>query len=119
MSTSIGRSEGYLLIDHSNSPGIPEALARKWAAQGTVVKPGTGKLEAGSYTCVHCQVIVVKNPRRTRPREVCRKCMAVVCDRASCVLECQPFDVLVEKVTSGKALQVDPTTNLLLPTGAR
>lgn len=119
MSTSIGRSEGWLMIDHSNSPGIPEDLARKWAAQGTIVKPGSSVLEAGSYTCVHCQVIVVKNKHRTRPREICRKCMAVVCDRASCVLECQPFEVLVEKVTSGKTLAVDPSTNLLLPAGAR
>lgn len=116
---SIARSEGWLMIDHSNSPGIPEDLARQWAAQGTVVRPGTGKLEAASYTCPHCNSIVVKNPRRTRPREICRKCMAVVCDRASCVLECQPFEVLIERVSSGKVLHVDPSTNLLLPAGAR
>lgn len=117
--TSLGRQQGYLLVDHSNSPGIPEDLARKWAAQGSVVKPGSTVLEADSYTCAHCQFIIVKNPKRLRPREVCRKCMAVVCDRASCVLECQPFEMLIEKVTSGKALQMDPTTNLLLPAGAR
>lgn len=119
MSTSIGRSEGYLMIDHSHSPGIPEELARRWAAQGTVVKAGSTVLEAGSYTCAHCQFIVIKNKNRTRPREICRKCMAIVCDRASCVLECQPFEVLIERVTAGKALHVDPTTNLLLPMGAR
>jgi hypothetical protein len=119
MSTSLGRDGGYLLVDHTNSPGIPDDLARKWAAQGVVVKPGSTKLEAASYTCAHCQFIVIKNKNRTRPREVCRKCMAVVCDRASCVLECQPFEMLVEKVASGKALAVDPTTNLILPVGAR
>lgn len=119
MSTSLGRSEGWLMIDHSNSPGIPEDLAQKWAAQGVVVKPGSTVLEAGSYTCAHCQYVVIKNQNRTRPREVCRKCMAVVCDRASCVLECQPFEQIVENVLSGRAVNVDPATNLLLPVGAR
>lgn len=119
MSTSLGRQGGYLMIDHRNSPGIPEDLGRQWAAQGAPVKLGSSMLEADTYTCSHCQYVVITNPKRTRPREVCRKCMAVVCDRASCVLNCQPFEALVEKVASGHTLQVDPTTNLFLPVGSR
>lgn len=112
---SISRTAGYLLIDNSNSPGIPEDLAAKWAKQGTVVAPGSTKLEAATYTCPHCNAIIVIRPERTRPREICRKCMAIVCDRASCVLECQPFDKLVDLVLAGRTVTLDPVTNLILP----
>lgn len=113
--SSLRRLEGELLIDHSSSPGIPAGLADKWRAQGvTVAAPGE-KLECGTYTCRHCQTIVILNASRTRERNVCRKCMAIVCDRPTCVLECQPFARIIERALSGRPVHVDPTTNLLLP----
>lgn len=115
--TSIGRQGGYLVIDHSNSPGIPADLAEKWAAKGVPVSVGSTTLEMDSWCCSHCNKVVLKNPARKRPREVCRKCMHVVCDR--CVNDCQPFAEIVERVTAGRQILFDPNTNLLLPVGSR
>lgn len=114
--SSLSRTAGELLIDHSNSPGIPEDLAAKWSAMGAVVAGAGQKVEVATYTCRHCNCVVALNPMRTRERNVCRKCMAVVCDRPVCVLECQPFEKIIDRVLSGRAIQLDPNTNLLLPT---
>jgi hypothetical protein len=41
------------------------------------------------FTCVHCNCVVVMNPDRQRPRNTCRKCMALTCDKAGCTLDCR------------------------------
>lgn len=65
--------EGYLMIDHRASPGIPEDVAAKLGLDPKFA--GEGKLlEAATLTCSHCKVAVVKNPLRTRERENCPKC---------------------------------------------
>lgn len=75
--------EGYLLVDHSASPGLPEDVAR---ASGYDPKlAGEGKrFEAATLTCAHCKVGVVKNLFRTRERESCAKCgHHYICDYCS------------------------------------
>ena len=65
--------EGYLMIDHRASPGLPEDLAR-WLGLDPK-QSGEGKLlESATLTCSHCKVVVVKNPLRTRERANCAKC---------------------------------------------
>lgn len=98
--TKIGAHNGWLIIDHTNSPGIPDSMAPQVAAAGGVPVPGNTKVELDTWTCKHCHSIVLKNPDRTRPREVCRKCMAVVCDR--CILWCDPFEKVAEAIIEGK-----------------
>lgn len=111
MSSKIGSHTGYLLIDHSNSPGIPDDLAQKWAKMGAINVPANTKFEADTWLCSHCQKVVVKNPKRTRPREVCRKCMRICCD--SCVLWCKPFEQIIEDALSNKLRVSD--LGLILP----
>src|SRR5690348_9464159 len=72
----ISRREGYLLIDHQASPGIPADLAgalHQFVGEGKV-------LEAATLTCSHCKCVVMKNPLRMRERPFCRKCMHYICD---------------------------------------
>lgn len=114
--SSLARTAGELMIDHTDSPGIPAEMAAQWAAQGVAVAGAGQKVEMLTYTCRHCNAVVAMRPERVRPRNVCRKCMAVVCDRPVCVLECQPFEKIIDRVLSGRAIQLDPNTNLLLPT---
>jgi hypothetical protein len=64
---SLRSHEGYLLIDHSQSPGTAEV-------------PGGTIYESATYTCGHCQAIVVIEPKRTRARGFCLKCNHRVCD---------------------------------------
>lgn len=110
--TKIGQHTGYLVIDHRNSPGIPDELAPQVAAAGGVPVPGNVMAELDTWTCAHCGRIVLKNPARSRPREVCRKCMAVVCD--ACVLWCEPFAKVTEALLDGK-LHTVADNRLILP----
>jgi len=82
-----------------------------------VVGVGRGTFESATYTCSHCNALVVMNPDRSRPREVCRKCMHVVCD--SCIDTCLPFEAIAEEVVAGRPLRFDERTKLLLPAASR
>lgn len=65
--------EGYILVDHRASPGLPEDIA---IASGYDPKLcGEGKMyESKTLTCGHCKIVLVKNLLRFRPRETCAKC---------------------------------------------
>lgn len=105
---SLQRHEGYLLIDHRNSPGVP---ADVMIAQG--IAPEAGRqdsiFETSTFTCSHCETVVVMNPKRTRSRGYCSKCDHYVCDEceakrfASGV--CLPFKAMVEQTLNQLAKQ--------------
>ena len=71
------RHEGYLMIDHTFSPGVPEELTKPLNL--ITAAPGK-KLEAATLTCSHCQKTVILNPQRTRARGYCPSCDHFVCD---------------------------------------
>jgi hypothetical protein len=76
----MAQREGYLLIDHQASPGIPEEMAAKLGMDPKQVAEGK-VLEAGTVTCAHCKGVVLKNPWRTRERYNCPKCsFKYLCD---------------------------------------
>lgn len=76
---SLARHEGYLLIDHRFSPGLPEDVAIKSGYDPRFT--GEGKmLESATIACAHCLGIVVKNPMRVRERGYCAKCDKYICD---------------------------------------
>lgn len=112
MSTKIGGHQGWLIIDHRDSPGIPDSMAPQVAALGGVPVPGNTMVELDTWTCAHCNAVVLKNPDRTRPREVCRKCMKVVCDNHN--LWCEPFAALADAIVDGKLHKL-PSSPLLIP----
>lgn len=64
-------ARGYLMIDDTASGGE--------------------KRQYNTLTCVHCNSVVVLHPKRIRPRNWCRKCNAYVCDKAICIVECNPI----------------------------
>jgi hypothetical protein len=88
--------EGYLLIDHSNSPGVPPDMVRAAGFPAPAVGPGQ-RYESPTFTCAHCNRPVIMNPQRSRPRGYCRKCNADVCDSPSCNAECNPFMQRMER----------------------
>ena len=77
--SSLRRHEGWLLVDHSASPGLPEDIAR---ASGYDPKHvAAGKVyESATITCRHCGNAYLKNPLRTRDRAYCRLCDHYICD---------------------------------------
>jgi hypothetical protein len=76
---SLKRHEGWLLIDHSASPGIPYDVAIRMGVDPRGVAGGK-KMEAATVSCKHCGGHVVKNPKRVRPRGYCRLCDHYICD---------------------------------------
>lgn len=100
--------EGYICIDHRNSPGVSSDLL---LAAGLPPEAGRGLYEGATYTCGHCQSIVMINSLRSREREVCRGCMHVICDpcakERARTLQCVPFSKRVDDVlTAAHAAQL-------------
>lgn len=101
------RKEGYLLIDHSASPGLsPEDLLKAGLNPGLAVGEGQ-MLETATLTCAHCNGTVVKNPKRSRPRGHCSKCDSFVCDGCAALGECFPFSAVAENIV-GSDKPFDP-----------
>lgn len=102
--------EGYLLLDHRDSPGLTEEVVH-----GTGLPPGAGRgrFEAPTYTCTHCCRVVVLNPMRRRPRAWCPHCDRYICDDCGAVMAhtgvCRPFKQVCEEVqeAASKGLVVD------------
>jgi hypothetical protein len=85
-------------------------------AAGLPEEAGHGLYESATYTCGHCQAIVVINPSRTRERTYCRGCEHIICDACSAQRartgECRPFQQLVDQtLTAAEAMQVQGDLN--------
>lgn len=102
-----GKKEGYLLVDHSASPGLTETQARQAGYDPTLVREGK-RFEAGTMTCCHCKTTVVKNLFRTRERASCSKCgghyLCDLCEANSRLPEYThlPYEKLVDMTMDGK-----------------
>ena len=99
------RFEGYLMMDHRASPGIPEDMAR--LAGLPVVAAGSTLYECATLHCCHCGGCWVPNTYRIRERGYCRSCDMYLCD--SCVIEAakplykhRSFKQLADMVMSGR-----------------
>jgi hypothetical protein len=82
------RGLGYLEIDHRGAEELP---------------PGTKRyFEADTYTCTHCERIVVMNPERKRERYKCSKCNHHICDDCAAAMyagaECVPVKALADRI---------------------
>lgn len=79
MSYSKRISEGYWMVDHRASPGLPADFYQKMGSDIPVATEGK-MVEAATMTCSHCTMTVVVNPDRKRARAYCRACDHYVCD---------------------------------------
>lgn len=82
------RGLGYLEVDQRNvDAALPPGVQRYF--------------EADTYTCTHCQVVVVMNPARKRERYKCSGCNHHICD--PCAADrysgksCRTFTQLVDE----------------------
>jgi hypothetical protein len=93
------RHEGYLLVDHRNSPGLTELQA---IAAGRPVTSHVGLFEARTYRCNHCQVVVIIETKRTRARGYCSKCNHYICDTCDAIMAatgvCRTVKQIIEEI---------------------
>jgi len=91
--------EGYLLVDHTASPGVAKSLEGLSTGEGT-------KVELPTIKCSHCPNVYVFNPWRTRERGRCYKCMKHLCDECAIAYKvngiCRPWVQVVDDVKDGK-----------------
>jgi len=92
--------EGYLMIDNRNAP-VPDEIV---VAQGLPIGAGRGMQEFATYTCSHCQRVVVLNPERQRERAYCRGCHHLICDPCAAIraqtLTCRTFEQVIDETLS-------------------
>ena len=91
------RGLGYLEIDNRAIPDLP---------------PGVQKhFEADTYTCSHCQRIVVMNPMRKRERYKCKGCNHHLCDECTAKRvsgeSCRTFAQLIDETMERDFRQPD------------
>ena len=101
MAKSKRSNEGYLLLDHSNSPGLGEEVIHGMG-DDLPLNAGRGKFEAPTYTCSHCQAIVILNPLRQRERHYCTGCDHYICDTCGAIraqtMECKTFLQIADEI---------------------
>lgn len=94
---------GYLVVDQRASD----------------LPPGTPRLfEADTYTCTHCERVVVLNPQRKRERYKCKSCNHHICDdcAAKAVMgeACVPFKAMIEQLREQAERQAE-SQSIILP----
>lgn len=91
--------EGLVTVDHRDSPGISDNLA---VANGMPVGAAHGFFEAPTYTCSHCQAVVIMNPLRNRERAYCSGCDRYICDGCGVAksqgVMCKPYVQLIDEM---------------------
>lgn len=117
--TSLRSHEGYLFIDNSNSPGVSDATV---LSQGLPAGSGKGIFEAATYTCSHCNAIVVIEPKRTRERGFCKGCSQCICDACNVIraidFKCRSFKHMIDEMQEAdlkRAASSDAAPSILLP----
>lgn len=94
---SLSRYEGYLLVDNRESPGVSKEFA---STTGALAVGRSTLYESATYTCSHCQRLVIMNPTRGRERGFCRHCSHVICDGCAThlakTLVCVPFKKILD-----------------------
>lgn len=105
---------GYLIIDHSNSPGIDPIDVPIRLRNSTPIV-GEGKIfESEALNCSHCQRVIILNQKRTRERAVCLYCYHYVCDECNTIMraagQCIPF----KKILDQAAAQVEKNPEIIL-----
>lgn len=117
--TSLRQHEGWMFVDNRNSQGIDDA---QMLALGYPVGAGRGLYESATYTCSHCNSVVVIEPRRTRERGFCRGCNQRICDGCVAVkaqtLQCRTMAQVVDEALTAadKQAETAPTPSILLAT---
>ncbi len=99
MTKSKRSHEGFLTIDHRDTPGVSDEVM---LSQGLPAGSGRGLLETSTFTCSHCPRVVVMNPLRTRRREYCTGCDHYICDLCAAIMgqtkKCKTYVQVLEEL---------------------
>ena len=107
---SLRSHEGYFMMDHRNSPGVPDAEVVR---QGLIPGAGRGLFESATFTCPYCECVVVLNPDRSRPRNYDPATNHLICDGCEAIRKSgQPMKTMkqiADEILNQRAKQVGTT----------
>lgn len=73
--------------------------------------------ECPTFTCNHCNSVVVMNPQRTRDRGYCRGCDSYLCDACTAAKQtaprCVTFNQIIDDVLTAAEAGREPQSILL------
>ena len=95
--TDFSKYDGYLLLDNRGA--------------------GERQLEFATYTCSHCQFVVIKNPDRKRERYHCRGCDHLLCDNCAAAraagASCKTFKQIVDEACELASRGINPSSLII------
>lgn len=100
------RGLGYYEVKHTDAELLPPGL-------------NTTHFEADTYTCTHCNCVVVMNPSRIRERYKCNGCNHHICD--NCAAErvagaaCKTMAQKIDEFITAQARQAVADPQIILP----
>lgn len=113
---SLRQHEGYMLLDNRNNAGVSD---EQMLAMGFPVGAGRGLYESATYTCSHCNAVVVMEPKRTRERSFCGGCNQRICDPCAAVkaqtLTCRSMAQIVDEAMNAADRNLPVSPLILLP----
>lgn len=114
MSLTQRNKEGYFMLDHSQTIGLPDEVVLR---AGLPAGAGRGLFETSTYTCSHCQAVVIQNPDRKRERAYCRGCDHLICDGCGAIraktFACKTFKQVVDELMAQAEQQANGPIVLL------
>ena len=102
--------EGYISIDHRESPGLDGVDAIDGGHRNMLPFVGKGQhFKGATNTCSHCDKVVIKNPNRVRDRGHCSQCDLFICDQcetdfyltSQCHCWSKRLDTYMKGITNG------------------
>jgi hypothetical protein len=94
--------EGYVMVDHRESPGFTPQEAAQAGFRNLPVGKGT-KFQGITYRCSHCEAqIVLEIKNRDKSPGHCSKCDRNLCKRCALVWKltgvCRPFNQIIDEM---------------------
>jgi hypothetical protein len=114
---SLRDTEGYFMLDHRHADPVPDPDVHR---AGLPPGAGRGLFEAPTFTCSHCQRVVVMNPDRKRERAYCRGCDHLLCDDCGAIRAktgvCKTWKQVIDELMAQaeRQAEADPP-KLILP----
>jgi hypothetical protein len=112
--TSLRAHEGWMMIDNRNNSGVGDEQILKLDLP---LGAGRGFKEFATYTCSHCNYVVVIEEKRTRERGFCRGCNQRICDPCVALkaqtLTCKTMSQVVEEALESVATQGSLSDSIL------
>lgn len=81
-------------------------------SSGYLQVSGEGAKERDTFTCGHCNCIVIIEPNQLTFKEFCTGCMKPICDECGRIIGCLPFEKKIERLEQ-RSYQWQQVTKLI------